>query len=58
MRGLTNKSEMFQFARWINLIVGILNFYYFSIGGGYILLSIGALNIGAWVFSRLKEIKD
>ena len=46
------KDEMFQFSRWLNLAVGLVNLYYYSMGGGYPLLGIGALNIGAWVFSR------
>ena len=54
MRGLIKKGEMFQFARWLNLVVGFMNLYPYSAGGGYHLLGIGALNIGAWVFSRIK----
>ena len=50
------KGELFQFARWLNLAVGFLNLYYYSIGGGYHLLGIGALNIGVWVFSRHKKV--
>ena len=55
MRGLINKGEMFQFARWFNLLIGFYNLFLYSIGGGYFLLGIGALNIGVWVFSRLKS---
>ena len=53
-----NKDDMFQFARWLNLGVGFLNLYYYAIGGGYHLLGIGALNIGAWVFSRYKKVSS
>ena len=48
------KGEMFQFARWLNLVVGFMNLYLYTAGGGYHLLGIGALNIGAWVFSRIQ----
>ncbi len=52
MRGLINKGDLFQFARWINLFVGIFNLYLFTLGGGLFLLGLGSLNIGVWVFSR------
>ena len=52
------KDEMFQFARWLNLCVGFMNLYYFSMGGGYHLFGIGALNIGAWVFSRQVKVSS
>ena len=46
------KDETFQFIRWINLILGIINIYYYMLGAGPIILSIAVLNIGAWVFTR------
>ena len=46
------RDELFHFVRWINLLVGILNMYFFSGGGGYHLLAIGTLNIAVWVFTR------
>tara|TARA_Y100000310_G_C20320559_1_gene640545 strand:+ start:415 stop:573 length:159 start_codon:yes stop_codon:yes gene_type:complete len=46
------KDELHQAARWINLIVGFLNIYLFSLGGGYSLLGIGIINISVWVFTR------
>tara|TARA_R100000008_G_C3543741_1_gene146319 strand:- start:716 stop:928 length:213 start_codon:yes stop_codon:yes gene_type:complete len=46
------KDETFQFIRWINLILGIMNIYYYMLGAGPIILSIAVLNIGAWVFTR------
>ena len=46
------KDETFQFIRWINLILGIMNIYYYILGAGPIILSIAVLNIGAWVFTR------
>lgn len=45
-------SESFQIIRIINLLIGFLYLYYFTIGMGFHLLGIGALNIGAWVFTR------
>ena len=46
------RDEMFQFVRWLNLIVGVFNLYLFQIGGGYHLLAISLLNIALWAFTR------
>tara|TARA_Y100000296_G_C4948444_1_gene145030 strand:- start:42 stop:200 length:159 start_codon:yes stop_codon:yes gene_type:complete len=46
------KDEMFQAIRWINLLVGLLNIYLYSLGGGYHLLGIAMLNVAAWSFTR------
>jgi len=46
------KDELFQAARWFNLLAGFLNIYLFNMGGGYPLLGIGIINIGVWVFTR------
>ena len=46
------RDEMFQAARWLNLLVGLMNIYLYSLGGGYHLLGIGMLNIGVWAFTR------
>ena len=46
------KDEMFQFIRWINLVLGFVNIGYYAIGASPILLSIAMLNIGVWVFTR------
>ena len=51
MMGL-KRDEMFQAIRVINLLVGLLNIYLYSLGGGYPLLGIAMLNIGAWAFTR------
>ena len=51
MMGL-ERDDMFQIARVLNLLVGLLNIYNFSQGGGYHLLGIAMLNIGAWAFTR------
>jgi hypothetical protein len=52
------KDELFQFARWFNFVIGLFNLYLFSIGGGYHLFGIGALNIGVWVFSRQVKVSS
>ena len=46
------RDEMFQAARWLNLMVGILNIYLYTHGGGYHLLGIAMLNVGVWAFTR------
>jgi len=46
------RDDMFQAARWLNLMVGIINIYLYSLGGGYHLLGIAMLNVGAWAFTR------
>ena len=46
------KDELFQAARWVNLIIGFMNLHLYSIGGGYHLLIIGIINVGVWVFTR------
>ena len=46
------RDEMFQAARWLNLLVGLMNIYLYSLGGGYHLLGIAVLNIGVWAFTR------
>ena len=55
MRGLINKGDLFQFARWFNLSIGVLNLYYYMLGGSYLLFGLGAINIGVWVFSRKEK---
>ena len=51
MMGL-ERDDMFQITRVLNLLIGLLNIYFFSLGGGYPLLGIAMLNIGAWAFTR------
>ena len=46
------RDEIFQATRWINLLVGLLNFYLYNSGGGYHLLGLAMLNIGVWAFTR------
>ena len=51
MMGLT-RDDMFQITRITNLLVGLLNIYLYSRGGGYHLLGLAMLNIAAWSFTR------
>ena len=46
------RDEMFQVARVLNLLVGLLNVYLYVHGAGYHLLGIAMLNIGVWAFTR------
>ena len=46
------RDEMFQAVRILNLLVGLFNIYLYSLGGGYHLLGIAMLNVGAWTFTR------
>ena len=46
------RDDMFQAARWLNLMVGIMNIYLYTLGGGYHLLGIAMLNVGAGAFTR------
>ena len=46
------RDEMFQVTRVLNLLVGLMNIYLYSLGGGYHLLGIAMLNIGVWAFTR------
>ena len=46
------KKELFPYALWINLIVGIYNLYLYTNGDWWFNLLIGSLNIGVWVFNR------
>ena len=46
------RDEMFQATRVLNLLVGLMNIYLYSLGGGYHLLGIAMLNVAAWAFTR------
>ena len=37
---------------WINYILGFYNLYLYSVGGKWVNLIVGSLNIGVWVFFR------
>lgn len=46
------RDEMFHFTRWLNLLLGILNLYYYVVGGGFHLFGIGMINVAIWAFTR------
>ena len=46
------RDDMFQATRFLNLIVGIMNIYLYTLGGGYHLVGIAMLNVGVWAFTR------
>ena len=46
------RDELFHFVRWFNLIIGVLNLYLWTMGGGHHLLGIGVLNVAVWAFTR------
>ena len=46
------RDHKFPVTRVKNLLVGLMKIYLYSVGGGYHLLGIAMLNIGAWAFTR------
>ena len=46
------KKTFLKYIIWINLIFGIQNLYYYVNNDSLFNLTIGALNIGVWVFFR------
>ena len=51
MMGLT-RDDMFQVIRVTNLLVGLMNIYFYSMGGVPHLFGLAMLNIAAWAFTR------
>ena len=51
------KKELFPYALWLNLIIGVYNLYLFTDGNWWFNLLIGSLNIGVWVFNRNTAFK-
>ena len=49
---MPGRGELYHLIRYFNLLVGLLYIYYYTEDGSIFLLSIGALNIGVWVFTR------
>ena len=49
------RDELFHFFRWINLLIGFYNLYLWNMGGGYFMLSLSALNLSMWVFTRKRK---
>ena len=48
----SEKKEMLKFVIYLNLFIGIYNFYLFGYANSIVNLVIGSLNIGVWVFFR------
>ena len=46
------KKRYLKYIIWINLAFGIQNLYYYVNNDSLINLTIGALNVGVWVFFR------
>jgi|TARA_R100000501_G_C2596980_1_gene95205 hypothetical protein len=46
------RDEMFHFVRWVNLVIGLSNMYYYFMGAGLPVLALGFLNIAVWSFTR------
>tara|TARA_Y100000310_G_C20150923_1_gene564691 strand:+ start:243 stop:413 length:171 start_codon:yes stop_codon:yes gene_type:complete len=46
------RDELFHFVRWFNLIIGVLNIYYYYAGAGVHVLALGLLNTAVWAFTR------
>lgn len=54
---MMERDELFQFARWLNVIIGAINLYLYSMGGGYHLLGLGMINVSVWVLTRKVKLK-
>ena len=46
------RDEWFQMVRWINLVTGLYTLYAYVFYGMTVTLTIGALNIAVFVFTR------
>jgi hypothetical protein len=46
------KKQFIKYILWINLVFGIQNLYFYVNNDSLINLTIGALNVGVWVFFR------
>ena len=46
------KKTFLKYIIWINLVFGIQNLYYYVNNDSLFNLTIGALNVGVWVFFR------
>ena len=52
------RDELFQFVRWVNLLIGVLLIYFFFMGGGYHIMALGLLNIAVWTFTRKLKVNN
>ena len=53
---IISKQEKFQAVRWLNLVIGLWQLYYWVQGSPWYTLAIGCLNIAVWTFTRHKKI--
>jgi len=52
---IMTKAEKKLAIRWINLLIGLWQLYYYVNSGGILLLVISILNIGVWAMMRGKS---
>jgi len=46
------RDELFHFLRWMNLIIGFNNLWWWYQGAGYHMLALGLLNTAVWALTR------
>ena len=50
---MTKKNKTYlKYILWLNLVIALFNMYVFSMGFGYNLLGLAAINIAVWTFTR------
>ena len=54
---IITKADKLLAIRWLNLLVGIWQLYYYVGGAGLFTGVIACLNIGVWVFTRKMQAK-
>ena len=52
-----NNKEQLRVIRWVNLIIGLLQLYYWWFGAPWYVLGIAILNIGVWSLTRQMQVK-
>ena len=51
---MSEREKAYQYALWLNLIIGIYNIGLYVHKDSWFSLIIGAINVGVWVFNRDK----
>lgn len=51
-----NKNQVYSMILILNLVLGLYNFFLFSIGNSFFNLLIGSMNVGVWTFCRDKNL--
>tara|TARA_Y100000034_G_C6649163_1_gene284044 strand:+ start:337 stop:516 length:180 start_codon:yes stop_codon:yes gene_type:complete len=54
---IIDKAEKLRMIRWLNLVVGIWQLYYYVGGAGLFTGIIACLNIAVFVFTRQMQVK-